>query len=233
MLATRFSTIGIPLIRGLAGPTTERTTCATVLCADLHGYDTIVSQLPAFEVVPLLQEFFAILTSAVLECGGQIFHLAGADMMAGFGVGDSRHTQIHEALTAARTIQQDFARVRASWQEKHSVDAGVGVGIHRGEVAIGMFGTPERTALTLVGDTTHLAAQLCRRARAGEVLLSAAVHLPHICDTAAVGTAESMPLLHLPQLQLQGRAAPLDVWCAPAARRLKMRHSAESGHARH
>jgi class 3 adenylate cyclase len=188
MLAARYSTIGIPLIPGAAGPATETTTtCATVLCADLHGYDAIVAQLPAFQVVSLLQEFFAILTGAVLECGGQIFHLAGADMMAGFGVGDSRHTQIHEALTA----------------------------------------------LTLVGDTTHIAAQLCRRARAGEVLLSAAVHLPHICDTAAVGTTESMPLLHLPQLQLRGRAAPLDVWCAPAVRRLKMRHSAESGHSRH
>jgi adenylate cyclase len=234
MLATStYSTIGIPLIPGVAGPATEKTKCATVLCADLHGYDAIVAQLPAFQVVSLLQEFFAILTGAVLECGGQIFHLAGADMMAGFGVGDSRHTQIHEALTAARTIQQGFAHVRASWQEKYSVYAGVGIGIHRGEVAVGVFGIPERTALTLVGDTTHLAAQLCRRARAGEVLLSAAVHLPHICDTAAVGTTESMPLLHLPQLQLRGRATPLDVWCVPAARRLKMRHSAESGHARH
>jgi adenylate cyclase len=148
MLATRYSTIGIPLIPGVAGPATEKTTCATVLFADLRGYDTIVAQLPALKVVPLLEEFFAILTSAVLECGGQIFHLAGADMMAGFGVGDSRHTQIHEALTAARTIQQAFTRVRASWQEKHSVYAGVGIGIHRGEVAIGVFGTPERTALT-------------------------------------------------------------------------------------
>ena len=54
MLATRYSTIGKPLIPGMAGPTTEKTTCATVLCADLHGYDAIVAQLPAFKVVPLL-----------------------------------------------------------------------------------------------------------------------------------------------------------------------------------
>jgi class 3 adenylate cyclase len=218
-----YSTIGIPLIPGMARATSAETTYATVLFADLHGYDALIEQLPPLQVVSLLGEFFALLTGTVLEFGGQIFHLVEADMLAGFGVGDSRHTQIHEALWAARTIQQRFAPVRASWQSTYSIDTGVGVGIHRGEVAIGVFGPCEHTALTLVGDAVHVAAQLCRRTRAGEVLLTAAAYLPHRVVWGAIGPAESMPFLHLPQLQLRGRSAPLDAWCAPVVSRLPMR----------
>jgi len=170
----------------------------------------------------MLGAYFAILTDTVLEYGGTVFHLAEADMMAGFGVGDTRHTQIHEALTAARTIQQRFASVGLSWRKKHQVSAGVGVGIHRGEVAVGTFGPSEHMALTLVGDAAHVAAQLSQRARAGEVLLSAAVHLPHRCSWCAIGAVEPMTLVHLPPLRLRGRSAPIDVWCVPAARRLRM-----------
>jgi len=211
-----YSTIGIPLIPGAARPAAAASTYATLLFADLHGYDALAERLAPANVLLLLGEYFSVLTGAILQLGGQIIQLAEAELLAGFGVGDPRHTQIHEAVTAAREIQQRFAPVRASWQSKHSIDAGVGIGIHRGEVAIGAFGPLEQVALTLVGDAAHLAAQLSRRARAGEVLLSAAVHLPQ---------KSAMPLLHLPQLKLRGRAAPLDVWCVPAPARLQTRHA--------
>ncbi len=212
-----YSTIGIPLIPAAARPTAAATTYATLLFADLHGYDALAEHLPPAKVLPLLGEYFAVLTGVILEWGGQIIQLAEAEMLAGFGVGDPRHSRIDEAVMAARAIQQRFAPIRASWQNKHSIDVGVGIGIHRGEVAIGAFGPLEQVALTLVGDAAHLAAQLSRRARAGEVLLSAAVHLPQ---------KSAMPLLHLPQLKLRGRTAPLDVWCLPAPTRLQMRHAA-------
>jgi adenylate cyclase len=219
-----YSTIGIPLIPRTLPPAAAKTTCATVLCADLHGYDALAEQLPPSQVASMLGAYFAILTDTVLECGGMIFHLAEADMMAGFGVGDTRHTQIHEALTAARKIQQRFAKVRSSWKKERVLNAGVGVGlgIHRGEVAVGTFGPPEHAALILVGDAAHVAAQLCKRARAGQMLLSAAVHLPHRCPSPAIGAAEPTALVHLPPLKLRGRSAPIDVWCAPAARRPRM-----------
>jgi len=212
-----YSTIGIPLIPAAARPTATATTYATLLFADLHGYDALVEHLAPAKVLSLLEQYFAVLTGAILECGGQIIQLAEAELLAGFGVGDPRHTQIHEALMAARAIQQRFSPVRDSWQNTHSIDAGVGIGIHRGEVAIGVFGPLEQVALTLVGDAAHLAAQLSRRARAGEVLLSAVVHLPQ---------KSAIPLVHLPKLKLHGRTAPLEVWCVPAPARLQMRHAA-------
>jgi class 3 adenylate cyclase len=224
LTAPDYSTKGIPLIPAAMRPSSAETTCATMLFAALHGYDALVEQLPPNGVVALLREFFAVLTSAVLERGGQIFQIAEADMLAGFGVGDPRHTQIHEALNAARAIQHRFAPIRADWQRQYSIDAGIGIGIHRGEVAIGVFGPGEHAALNLVGDAANVAAQLCRRARAGEILLSATVHLTQ----KVTGGAAAPELLHLPGLRLHGRSAPLDVWCAPAAVRRQIPRPARS-----
>ena len=228
-----YSTIGVPLIPGVARTTPAPPTCGTVLFANLHGYEALVERLSPVDVTSMLAEFFAILTSAVLECGGQIFHLAESDMMAAFGVGDSRHSQIHEALMAACVIQRRFAPVRAAWFRKHSIDTGVGIGLSRGEVAIGVFGPPEPTGLTLVGDGANVAALLCRRARAGEILLSAAAYPPQKFVSGGAEFGGGTTLLHLPQLHLRSRSAPLDVWCVPAATRLKAHEGRGLDHATH
>jgi class 3 adenylate cyclase len=230
LAAPVYSTLGIPLIPGAQRLLPARTTCATVLHADLHGYDALVERLAPLALVRLLEEFFAMLTNTVLECGGLIYHMAEADMLAGFGVGDSRHSQLHEGLAAACLIQQRFAPLRDAWQRGHAIDTGIGIGLHRGEVAVGVFGPSERTALTLVGDAAQLAAQLCQRARAGEVLMTAAAHLPPV---AAAGSAPAPTLLHLPQLILPGRRGPIDAWCVPVQRRLEMRQCAERPGAGH
>jgi adenylate cyclase len=213
-----YSTLGIPLIQGAPLPSRAPTTFATVLFADLHGYDALAEDLQPVQVVSLLEEYFALLTDAVLEFGGQIFHLAEADLMAGFGVGDSRHTQILEAISAAYAIQRRFAPVRRSWQDRFSIDAAVGIGIHRGELAIGACGPPAEPPL-IAGDTTCVAGGLCRRARAGEILISNVVYRAH---EQGLARPSELAFLHLPQVQLRGRSAPLDIWCAPAIERLRM-----------
>jgi adenylate cyclase len=223
---TAYSTRGVPLIPCVARTAIPETACATVLFADLHGYGAIVERLPPDEVLSLLEEFFAVLNHAVLEWGGQTFRQAEADMMAGFGVGDCHHTQINEAIAAARAIQQNFAPLRTSWQVRYSIDAGVGIGVHRGDVAIAFIGRTQQTLCTLVGDTANVAAHLCKRARVGEVLLSDAVYLPHRSFSAALGRTDAMTFLCLPRLQLRGRSAPLDAWCIPTPVRLPMRHAA-------
>jgi class 3 adenylate cyclase len=214
-----YSLPGVPLIHAGEPATGVPTTFATVLCAHLRGYDSLAAALPPSQVVMLLEEYFALLTDAVLEFGGQIFHLADADLMAGFGLGDCRHTQILEATAAAQAIQRRFAAIRAAWRERWSVEAAVGVGIHRGEFAIAMYGPATEQCLVIVGDTANLAASLCHRARAGEILLSNAVHGP-LEQAAGRPVRPSKECLALSQVRLHGRSAALDLWCFPTAERL-------------
>lgn len=200
---------------------TAKTTRVTVLFADLRGYTGLAERLPPARIVPLLDEFFGVLAGATALHGGQIFHMAGDGMMAGFGVNDAIRDGSREALAAAHAMLTGFTEISARWRHELSIETGIGVGLHLGEVALGLLGPPGKRRTTLVGDTVNVAARLCSRARAGEVLLSCSVAAALGAERAVTGAdAESIPFLQLPQFELRGRSAPLDIWCVPARSRI-------------
>jgi adenylate cyclase len=204
-------------------PAVTRTARVTVLFADLRGYTGIAERLPAARVVPLLDEFFRTLVTATETNGGTVFHMAGDGMMAGFGVNDANGSGAREALVAGNAMLQDFAPIAARWRSELSIDAGIGVGLHLGEVAVGVLGPPRHKATTLVGDTVNVAARLCGRARAGEVLFSCTVAAALESNAATPGAVVgATPFLQLPQFELRGRRGPIDIWCVPAAARVAL-----------
>lgn len=193
----------------------------TVLFADLRGYTGLAERLPPASVIPLLDEFLGVLGRATTLHGGQIFHMAGDGMMAGFGVGDPTGDGACEAVAAGHAMLTEFAGVAARWRRDLSIESGIGVGLHLGEVALGSLGPPGKRRTTLVGDTVNVASRLCSRARAGEVLLSCTVAAALEAERAQKG-ADAMPaaMLQLPQFELRGRSEPLDIWCIPAPERV-------------
>lgn len=204
-------------------PVAVHTVRATVLFVDLRGYTGMAECLPAVRVVPLLDEFFRVLATATETHGGKVFYMAGDGMMAGFGVDGSRVSGAREALAAGHAMLKDFTPVAARWRSELSIEAGIGVGLHEGEVAVGVLGPPGHRTTTLVGDTVNVAARLCSRARAGEVLFSCTVAAALESDAAAAGAAAgATPFLQLPQFELRGRRGPIDIWCVPAAERLAL-----------
>jgi adenylate cyclase len=208
------------LLTRVRHPTAIRTAQVTVLFADLRGYTGMVERLPAARVVPLLDEFFAALGGAVAEFGGKVYHMAGDGIMAGFGVNAERSAGAAEALAAGHAMLEGFAPVAERWRQELSIDAGIGIGLHLGEVAFGVLGPQKRKTTTLVGDTVNVAARLCSRARAGEVLFSCTVASALSITAETKGGSSSF--LQLPQFELRGRRGPIDIWCVPAAERLAL-----------
>jgi adenylate cyclase len=202
-------------------PRTAKTPRVTVLFADLRGYTGLAERLPPASVMPLLDEFLGVLGRATTQHGGQIFHMAGDGMMAGFGLGDPAGDGAREALAAGHAMLLEFGSVAARWRRDMSIETGIGVGLHLGEVALGSLGPPGRRRTTLVGDTVNVASRLCGRARAGEVLLSCTVAAALDAERLQKGS-EAVPaaILQLPQFEVRGRSEPLDIWCIPAAERV-------------
>jgi len=206
----------------VARPRIAKTARVTVLFADLRGYTALAERLAPARILPLLDEFFGVLAAATARHDGQVFHIAGDSMMAGFGISGEQDGAC-EAMSAGNAILKDFAEVAMRWRQDLSIEAGVGIGLHLGEVALGTLGPPGHKRTTLVGDTVNVAARLCGRARAGELLLSCTVATA--LDAArAANTHDSTPIavLHLPQFELRGRSAPLDIWCVPATERVTL-----------
>ncbi len=187
----------------------------TVLFADMRGFTAIAERLSPDEVVPLLNEYFSMLSAITTEYGGTVFHIAGDGLMAGFGVPRAEPDASARAVAAARRMISGFDGIAGDWKTRLGLDTGIGIGINAGEFIIGDVGAPERPSYTLIGDTVNVAARLVQRARAGEALFSRSVW--QSLDSGAAGIVE------LPPMVLRGRSRPVEIYCMPSVTRLDLR----------
>jgi adenylate cyclase len=210
-----------------------QTVKAAVLFADLRGYTALAERLPPADVLARLHQFFGVLLSVVENHGGQVFHVAGDNLMAGFGLQRKLEHAGWAALASGQAMLSGFAALAEQWHRELGIATGLGVGVHFGEVAVGLLGPTRHKTWTLIGDTVNVAARLCDRARAGEVLFSAAVldnihsalHQP--ANSARWGGDSAISVVPLSYRQLssfsvRGRREPLEIWCLPATERAQL-----------
>lgn len=188
---------------------------ATVLFADMRGFTTVAERLSLDQVVPLLNDYFSMLSAVTIRYGGTVFHMAGDGLMAGFGVPLAEPDASARAVAAARQMITEFSSLAGDWRRRLGLETGIGIGINAGEVIVGDVGAPERPNYMLIGDTVNVAARLVQRARAGEALFSRSVW--QSLGSSAAG------MLELPPLTVRGRSRPVDIFCMPSGQRLDLR----------
>src|SRR5262249_56892531 len=108
--------------------------------ADLRGFTGISEQLAPHEVVPLLNEYFSLLTEITFKHDGTVFHMAGDCLMLGFGVPLEQKDSSTRAVRTAREMLDRFANLAHSWKLGYGIDAGLGIGINEGDVVAGNVG---------------------------------------------------------------------------------------------
>ena len=195
--------------------TADVRTHAVVLFADLRGFTSISEQLEPHCVVPLLNEFFSLLTEITFRHEGTVFHMAGDCLMVGFGVPLVQADSPERAVRAAREMLTSFGALTRSWNERYQIEAGLGIGISEGDVVAGNIGSASYMNYTIIGDTVNIAARLCKRARAGEILFSGV--LKHSLDAHGLDIGATP----LPPLKLRGRSHPIDIYCVPLESRMQ------------
>ena len=136
--------------------------------------------------------------------------------MLGFGVPAEQSDSPCRAVRAAQEMLQNFKGLAHSWKVRYGVDAGLGIGINEGDVVAGNIGSSSYMSYTLIGDTVNVAARLCQRARAGEMLFSRA--LKQSLDSRGLDIGATP----LPPMQVRGRSGSIDIFCVPVAERLQV-----------
>jgi adenylate cyclase len=191
-------------------------THAVVLFADLRGFTGMSEQLAPHEVVPLLNEYFSLLTEITFRHDGTVFHMAGDCLMLGFGVPFEQPDSPTRAIKTAQEMLNGFAALAQSWKKRYQIDAGLGIGINEGDVVAGNVGSSAYMSYTIIGDTVNVASRLCQRARAGEMLFSGAIKQSLDAHGLDIGA------LPLPPMRLRGRSNPIDIFCVPLHARLQV-----------
>jgi adenylate cyclase len=191
-------------------------TQAVVLLAVLRGFNRFCECISPERLKPLLDEYFSLLSEITYQHEGTIFQTDGRGLLVGFG-GEHGHSHGAErAFRAAQKMLTQFGELADVWRKRFRLLAGLSIGLNEGSVAAATGGGPKFTYSALIGDAVNVASRLCQRARAGEMVLSAA--LKHSLDAQGL----IFPAMGLPPVSVRGRLQPVDIFCACLQRRMNL-----------
>lgn len=150
-----------------------RSVQATVLVSDLRNYTDWAENRSPVEVLSLLNRVQGAFAAEVHAQGGLVDKFMGDGMLAVFGAIGPMPDHADRALAAARGMLIALERVNLTLPEADRFR--VGIGLHSGEIVVGVLGAGPKLEFTALGDTVNTAARLetLTKDRGGPILLSA------------------------------------------------------------
>lgn len=173
----------------------------TTLFADLHGFTGIAEQLNPDELFELLNRYLGAMAEPVLAHEGTIDKFMGDAVMAWFNAPIPQPDHVMRAVRATLGIRD---AIRALCQGiTPPFCPSFGIGVHVGEAALGLVGSPQRMEYTAIGDDVNIAKRLQEQAGVDQILISAATYA-RVHDQVTVRPATV--------IKLKGKQKPMEVY---------------------
>lgn len=198
-----------------------------VLFVDLRRWSGLSERQWPFDLVYVLDGYFARVGAAVREAGGEPNQFIGDSVMAIFGLRSDLPSACAQALDAARRIDAALEDWRRAFEAEFGQTLDFGMGLHAGRAAVGEVGYLETTSFTAVGEVVNTASRLqdhSKQAQARLVLSLFAAQQAGLSldgmpvDTVAVrGRTEPLQVLALDAAQLQRMACSTGICRPPSA----------------
>jgi adenylate cyclase len=131
-----------------------------VMFLDLRDFTHLSQSRLAYDVVFILNEFFAAAGAAIHTHGGWIDKFLGDGLLAIFGQQRGVETGCRQALRSARAIDLALDHVNAKLGIEIGRPLRVGMGIHAGPLLLGRIGYGEAVDMTVVGNAVNVASRL-------------------------------------------------------------------------
>ncbi|AFY69465.1 adenylate/guanylate cyclase with Chase sensor [Thalassoporum mexicanum PCC 7367] len=139
-----------------------RSQTAVVFFTDIRGFTTLLSKLPARDIVQQLNQYLEVMVDIILENQGTVDKFIGDAIMAEFGspVSQGEKTDVMNSLKAALEMRSALANLRQEWKDNGKLPFFNGIGINWGEVVVGDIGSPRRKEYAVIGDTVNVASRV-------------------------------------------------------------------------
>lgn len=170
----------------------------TLLFADICGSTTLAERLGTTEFTRLINRFYVAVTDVLVRSDGLIDRLVGDEVIAIYLPG---FIGPDHAAIAARAAEQILHATGHA--DRGGPWVPVGAGVHTGTAFVDSVGTGDVADFTVLGDSANTTARLAGLAKGGELLISEAAR--------AAAKLPTEGLEHR-QVDLKGRAEPLEVW---------------------
>lgn len=133
----------------------------TVVFVDLRASTRLGETRMPYDVLFILNRFFAEMTKALADTDGHYSQFTGDGLMALYGL-DAADPTIGpvQALRGAREMLARLAQLNQQMEAELRLPLQMGIGIHFGEAIVGSMGPPRSQIITAIGDTVNTTARL-------------------------------------------------------------------------
>lgn len=131
-----------------------------ILFADIRAFTQLSEKKLPYDVVFLLNRYFAEMGHAIEQAGGRIDKFIGDGIMALFGLDRGPESGCREALAAARGMAQRLDELNRALAGDLPDPLRIGIGIHIGPAIVGEMGYGTAISVTAVGDSVNTASRL-------------------------------------------------------------------------
>lgn len=131
-----------------------------VMFCDLRGFTELSEHRLPYDVVFLLNRYFAAMGEAINASGGHIDKFIGDGIMALFGMDCDPVNGSKQALAAAARMSLRVDKLNDAFAHDLPKQLKIGIGIHSGTVVLGEMGWGTTKGLTAIGDCVNTASRL-------------------------------------------------------------------------
>ncbi|TAV44950.1 adenylate/guanylate cyclase domain-containing protein [Rhizobium leguminosarum] len=179
-----------------------------VLFVDIRHFTTLTETRLPFDVVFLLNRYFAIIGKAVEQSGGRLDKFIGDGAMALFGLNTTPEEACRQALNAAAAIVAEIEKLAAELADELALPLRIAIGIHTGPAVVGTMGYGRVRSMTAIGDTVNVASRLESAAKEFEAAIV-------ISEPVANLSGADLSGIESREISVRGRALPLKVYVIP------------------
>jgi adenylate cyclase len=131
-----------------------------ILFGDLRAFTQLSEKKLPYDVVFLLNRYFAEMGHAVEAAGGRIDKFIGDGVMALFGLDSGVEAGCREALAAAKGMAERMESLNRALIHDIPEPLRIGIGIHTGPAIVGEMGYGKAVSITAVGDAVNTASRI-------------------------------------------------------------------------
>jgi adenylate cyclase len=131
-----------------------------ILFADIRGFTALSEGRLPYDVVFILNRYFAAMGRAVESAGGRVDKFVGDGVMALFGLTEEIGAGCRAALAAVRLMSERLVELNEALRPELAEPLRIAIGLHAGPAIVGEMGYGAASAITAIGDPVNTASRL-------------------------------------------------------------------------
>src|SRR6266850_8298779 len=198
---------------GRRGAARERERGVVAMFVDLRGSTRIAESRLPYDVVFIMNQFFAEMYEALRATSGYYAQFRGDGLLALYGLEGELPEACRQAMRGAAEMQRRVEALSRSLSAELAEPLRIGIGAHAGVAIVGTMGPPEAPIYSAIGDNINIAARFEGMTKAYDCVLVVSA------DTLAQAKLDphGAPLHHV---RVRGRNERVTVYAVADPRQL-------------